>query len=224
MKYFKYAKVDSVTGVSVRIEDSVNGPYHPALPDLDIKFERDYVFAIAGDAAIADPSNFIFELTENEMFDEIKREVELRKQDYINQCDVVETNIRNAFMSTHSTELAAAAFKVPEAKAALEATDEQADVVAPHVKAEADVRGITTKDMAQKIIDKFNAYMAAEATVSGVSGKKRDAIKKITFDEADPFACLDEFGMQVDSGDLDPIGNPMKRPKYDINVGWPSFS
>lgn len=224
MKYFKYAKVDSVTGISVCIESSENGPYHPVLPGLSVKFEREFVFATADDSAIGDPANFIFELSQTEFFDEIKHELALRKQDYIRQCDMVETNIRNAFMSTHPSELAAAAFKVPEAKDAIAAeTDEVADTVAPHIKAEAIVRGITTKEMAQKVIDKFNAYMAAEAQVSGVSGKKRDAIKAINFDESDPFACLDEFGVLVDTTDVDPFGQPLKRQKYDLNSGWPDF-
>ena len=60
-KNIKYAKVDSVTGISEIIATATNGAIHPTLSGLSQTFDwGQYYYGTVDDSASADASNFIF--------------------------------------------------------------------------------------------------------------------------------------------------------------------
>lgn len=223
MKYFKYLKVDAVTGVSAQLNEAKNGAVHPALPELHVLWERNWCFASAADTAIGNADNFVIELTESEFAIEIQNELALRKADFKRQVSMIEKMIRDKVTERfHPSELAAAPFKVMQAEKAIAAVDEDAALVAaPILAIEAAARGITVKDMADIVMMNYNRFMTFEGMVSGTSGKKMDQIDSIAFDPMNPMSCLDEFSVMVMSGEKDPMGNDKMIPKYDLNSGWP---
>lgn len=78
-----------------------------------------------------------------------------------------------------------------------EATAYQANAAAsvPNITAEAQARGCTVADLAQRVLANAAQYQALRAQIAGVSGKHRDAISALT--------------------DFDAIAD------YDYSAGWP---
>ena len=225
MKYFKYLKVDAVTGISAQLNEAKNGAVHPSLPGLSVLWERNWNYASADDAAIGNAGNFVIELSPSEFAEEVQAELALRKADYKRQVALIEKSIRDKVTERfHPSELAAAPFKVLQAEKAIEAVDETAaGIAAPMLAIEANARGVTVKDMADIVMANYANLMVMEGMVSGASGKKMDLIDSIAFDAGNPMSCLNEFGVMIDKGRKDPMGNAMMDPKYDVNDGWPSL-
>lgn len=85
-KYFKYQQIDSVTGVSAAISPSENGLKHADLSELKvISFSKDgvWVYAEAGETAIGNPDNYVFEISKEEFAFEIKTKIDLSLDDRI---------------------------------------------------------------------------------------------------------------------------------------------
>jgi len=81
------------------------------------------------------------------------------------------------------TEFSLFNYKKEQADLAISAaTDVDADLIAPSLKLEASIRGISTKDLAQKVIANFNFYIDYESKVSGARGKAVDEIATFTLD------------------------------------------
>lgn len=228
MKYFKYARVDAVTRESIRRVKPTSGPTHPftELPGLSVKWTRDgWNYGTADDTATADAQKHRFELTATEWNDAIQEELALRVAEYKDQIKIVENRIRvERTKDFHYTELAAAAFRVEEAKNALAAADDAtADVVAPFLKIESSIRGITTKEVATKVMANFNSLMTMECYIAATSAKKAQELDDNVFDPANPLGCLEAFDVLVDSGNTDFNGDPIMVPKFDVNSGWPDL-
>jgi hypothetical protein len=69
------------------------------------------------------------------------------------------------------------------------------DSDAPMLAREALARGVTTADIARRVVTNWNAYLQAEATIAGISGKHRDAVRALI--------------------DVDAV------MAYDFSQGWP---
>jgi hypothetical protein len=223
MKHFKFLKVDAVTGISSQLNEAKNGAVHPALPGLQILWERNWLFASADDGAIGNADNFVIELSDAEFAAEVQNELALRKTDHKRQVSAIEKMIRDKVTERfHPSELAAAPFKVTQAEKAIDAIDEDtARSEAPMLAIEADARGVSVKDMADIVMANYSNLMMMEGMVSGASGKKMDLIDSIAFDAVNPMGCLNEFGVLIDRGNVDIMGNPIIEPKYNVNNDWP---
>jgi len=119
-----------------------------------------------------------------------------------------------------------AATAVTAAAAIPENIFELIDVAAPNLSIEASARGISTVELANIISARFAYFTSAEANISGIRGKKCDAIYAITFDQNNPLECFSEFKtvLPVLDNNGQPIlndqGNPFTYGKYDITYGW----
>ncbi|HSW83525.1 MAG TPA: hypothetical protein VLH12_08625 [Usitatibacter sp.] len=71
----------------------------------------------------------------------------------------------------------------------------QLDADAPMLAREAVARGVTTADIARRIVSNYNAFSQAEAQIAGVSGFHRDAVRALV--------------------DVDAV------MAYDFSPGWP---
>jgi hypothetical protein len=71
----------------------------------------------------------------------------------------------------------------------------QLDTDAPMLAREAQARGVTTANVAQRVVANYNAFSQAESQIAGVSGRHRDAVRALV--------------------DVDAV------MAYDFSQGWP---
>ena len=78
MKIFKFRQVDAKTGISVAIERPMEGPTNPTLPGLTEIFDtyNNYKYANVSNSAVAEPDNFILEITEAELIVDVQGKVD----------------------------------------------------------------------------------------------------------------------------------------------------
>lgn len=212
MRYIIYNLIDPVTGIALDpIMPAPNGRTHPNFKGLNVTFavfhnDDKFVATIDDDATITiDPR--IAELTVDQYNAAIEAEFNAVREDI--RLDIYEQarQIREVIVSTwyHSSEISfAVSIKVIEAQAAMAAADDaSANTAAPYLYMEAQVRGITTKALAQTVIDKFDGLRTDEAKCAGTRGLKTDQLDAVTFDAANPttgFNSLDTIRQNIING------------------------
>jgi len=232
MQYVKFQLVDFETGVSAALATpGINGKVIPTqLTGLSVAWVRgDYYFGTVNDSVTANPTNYIFILTPADFATAVQDELAQRKTETIQTICQLAINLRAGIVDGwyHWSELAGGSTKYNQALLAQAATTEtEAQTNAPLVALEATTRGITTKALADIIVADYNAMAELDAKLCGTRGAKCDAINAITFDPANPLACLATWSStEADpSGAKDPMGNPRQVGVYDVNRGWPAVN
>lgn len=181
-KYFKFHQVDCETGISVEIEPSVNGPTHPQIEGRKVIFVSDDVFyATVSDSAEENPDNYIFEISADEFKSELEKEISKIRNAYIENLYGNEKSLREQLLGNyHNTATIAGVYKYEEAKNLLDN-----GVNSSIIDIEASIRGITSEEMAQRIVDNHNKFREIDAKISGLRGKLLDRVNSFVLDETD---------------------------------------
>lgn len=230
MKILKFQQVDSTTNISLAIEPSRNGPSNPTLPkvgELSYNFEsKPWRYTEVANTVAADPANFVFEITQEEFAEDVKRKFDEFLAEQLENAYKQEKEVRNSlFGKYHESAAVAGVYKYEQAKAIL--ADPTAD--APEVVAEATARGVDVAVVAQRIVDNHEAFRLTEAKLAGLRGKIVDRLNSITFDAADPLGSWKELADRTEIIGTTPDGEgPAAAPPEgrDVVVGYytPSLS
>jgi hypothetical protein len=194
MKYFKFTQISEESGKSWLIEQPLSGPSLPRIliPGLGytVRIDQDYWVGTADDTAVADPDNYIFEITKEEYAEIVKRDIlvaiSLGKKNIYQE----EKNLRDTVFSTyHETATTAGIYKYEQAKALIL----DANAAAVDVRLEAETRGVTVAVMAQRIITNHEDFRAKDAKISGIRGKMLDRYNNFVYNLEDPVAMFEDY-------------------------------
>jgi len=222
MKFFKFQKVDSVTGKSIALERSIIGPCNPNLDNIGQVYQfNGWDYATADDTASADTDNYIFEITEAEYIQVFKEAFDSLKTRNTSEAYAQEKALRiTQFSKYGDTASIAGVYKYDLAKSYV--ADNSADAGA--VATEATARGLSTLAMATKIVTNHEAFRTTEAKIAGLRGKIIDRNAGLTFNGsslADALASWTEITKQEKIGERT---GPGVETKEDINVEYYSSS
>ncbi len=219
MKIFKFRQVDAKTGISVAIERPMEGPTNPALPGLTEIFDEYnyYKYAHVDDSAVADPENFIFEITEEELTADIQGKVNNILATWKDLAYKNEKDLRQLLFGKYDdTATSSGIYKYEEAKKFLTDGTPSLDITT-----EASVRGVTETEIAEKIVENHEAFRVKEAKVAGLRGKIVDRLNAYTFDETDALGSWDELVKRMEViGQREPAPGPNPGPDLDVKVGY----
>lgn len=217
MKIFKFRQVDAKTGISVAIERPMEGPTNPALPGLVEIFDQYnyYKYAYVDDSAVADPDNFIFEITEAELTADVQGKASeilasWKAQVYQNEKDLRQL----VFGKYDDTATSSGIYKYNEALKFVETGTASLDLTT-----EASTRGVTVEEIAEKIIENHELFRVREAKIAGLRGKILDRLNGYTFDADDALGSWDELVKRMEViGQREPGPNPGPGPEPDLDV------
>jgi hypothetical protein len=221
MKIFKFRQVDAKTGISVAIERPMEGPTNPALPGLVEIFDQynNYKYAHADDSAVADPENFIFEITEEELTADVQGKVDNMLAAWKTQVYQNEKDLRQlVFGKYDDTATSSGIYKYNEAVKFLADGTPSLDI-----STEASVRGVTETEIAERIVINHEAFRVREAKIAGLRGKILDRLDAYTFDDTDPLGSWDELVKRMEvigQREPGPGPNPGPDPDLDVKVGY----
>ena len=225
MKIFKFLSVDAKTGISVEIERPKEGPAKPNLAGMgEVFYFGGWMYAEVDDAAEANPENYIHEVSQDDFDAVLAAEFANVKAARIENAYKEEKDIRAAlFGKYHDTASAAGIYKYDLAKAYV--ADNTVDAGA--VAAEATARGLTTLEMANKIVTNHEAFRTTEAKLAGLRGKVVDRLSGLAFDATDALGSWRELverkeviGTYPEEDETLPAG-PRARPEgNDVEVGY----
>ena len=217
MKIFKFRQVDAKTGISVAIERPMEGPTNPALPGLVEIFDEYnyYKYAHVDDSAVADPENFIFEITEAELTADVQGKVDDVLAAWTAQVYQNEKDLRQlVFGKYDDTATSSGIYKYNEALKFVETGAASLDLTT-----EASTRGVTVEDIAIKIIENHELFRVREAKIAGLRGKILDRLNGYTFDTDDALGSWDELVKRTEViGHREPGPNPGPGPEPDLDV------
>lgn len=168
-----------------------NGKTHPAIPNLDVKFqfvdENGATFCLSTVDPAVNISGFLgaevitFETFVSVAGAEYSKRLEKRNEEIYNLVKSIKTEVIDKWWH-HSEITASMTIKVEESKLAVaSASEADARVAAPFVTMEADARDVQVIDLANRILANYNGLIAGEAIVSGHRGKLTDAMANIPF-------------------------------------------
>jgi len=221
MKIFKFRQVDAKTGISVAIERPMEGPTNPALPGLVEIFDQynNYKYAHVDDSAVADPENFIFEITEAELTADVQGKVDNTLAAWKTQVYQNEKDLRQlVFGKYDDTATSSGIYKYNEALKYVETGTASLEKTT-----EAETRGVTVEDIADKIIENHELFRVREAKIAGLRGKILDRLNGYTFDATDALGSWDELVKRMEViGQREPAPgpNPGPEPDLDVKVGY----
>jgi len=221
MKIFKFRQVDAKTGISVAIERPMEGPTNPTLPGLSEIFDEYnyYKYAHVDNSAVADPENFIFEITEEELTADVQGKVNDTLAAWKSQVYQNEKELRQlVFGKYDDTATSSGIYKYEEAKKFLADGTPSLDITT-----EASVRGVTETEIAEKIVENHEAFRVKEAKIAGLRGKILDRLNAYTFDDTDPLGSWDELMKRMEvigQREPGPGPNPGPEPDLDVKVGY----
>jgi len=212
MKYIQYNLVDPETGIAIRPKsEAPNGRTHPSFKDLNVILQvtydnRETFVATCDDSVVIKPETDIKELTEDEFNKIIQIEFDTQKADLKGKLYSKALSLTNAITELyHPSEIALAiTIKVPEAKLALNATDDEtANKLAPYVYSEALVQGKTTRELAKTILEKFDSFKAQATHISGIRSVKIDKVNSVVLDLTNIQSSFSELLINLKKVDLD---------------------
>ena len=217
MKIFKFRQVDAKTGISVAIERPKEGPTNPALPGLVEIFDEYnyYKYAHVDDSAVADPENFIFEITEAELTADVQGKVNdtlayWKDLGYKNEKELRQL----VFGKYDDTATSSGIYKYNEAVKFLADGTPSLDI-----STEASVRGVTETEIAERIVTNHEAFRVKEAKIAGLRGKILDRLDVYAFDDTDPLGSWDELVKRMEViGQREPGPDPNE--DLDVKVGY----
>jgi hypothetical protein len=225
MKYFKFAQISADTGISWVIEQPISGPSYPPLPGLNVTVQlmqdRRFYLGTVDDSAVADPANYIFELTPAEYAEELKPHVEAFRQERLDRIYPEEKEFRQSVFGKYDdTASIAGIYKYQEAIELL--ADPTAP--APEVRNEAAVRGVDPIVMAERIVANHEAFRDKESKIAGIRGMVYDRLTNFVFDLNAADASYAEFFSQEKIGErtenrMNPETGVMEDTVVDVMVG-----
>jgi len=222
MKLFKFKKVDAKTGISVDIEKPREGPTNPTLPGLREIFEFNYfTYAEVDDSAEANPENYIFEITQEELDADVEAKTNQYLEMYKNHVYKEEVDLRKqVFNKYHDTATSSGIYKYEEAKKFL-ADGTPSSVIT----AEATVRGIAETEIAQKIVTNHEAFRTKEAQIAGLRGKILDRLDAYVFDATDALGSWSELMERIEViGQREPFFPEEENLDVEVRYHSPSLN
>lgn len=216
MKIFKFRQVDAKTGISVAIERPKEGPTNPALPGLTGIFDQynHYRYANVDDSAVADPENFIFEITQEELVADVQNKVNETLAYWKDLLYKNEKELRQlVFGKYDDTATSSGIYKYNEAVKFLADGTPSLDITT-----EASVRGVTETEIAERIVVNHEAFRVKEAKIAGLRGKILDRLDVYAFDDTDPLGSWDELVKRMEVIGQEPGPNPDE--ERDVEVGY----
>lgn len=213
--YIKFHQVDALTGISIKLQPTVEGPTFPAIAGLELiapSVDFDLWYAIVPDNYVPDNANLIFKLTKSELAQELSKKVDALRQNQLTVLYQQEIDLRNSIFSKyHETALLAGIYKYDQAKALV--TDGTPSSI---IDLEADIRGITSIELANKIIANHEAFRDTSAKLAGLRGKIADRLNGFVLDMNDPIVSSNAFEQQkevIGTTLVDGVSN-------DVEVGF----
>jgi hypothetical protein len=193
--YIKFHQVDALTGISIKLQPTIEGPTFPAIDGLELiapSIDFDLWYATVPDTYKPDKANLIFKITKAELAQELSNKIDILKQNQLTTLYQEEIDLRNSLFSKyHETALLAGIYKYDQAKALV--TD---GTPSPIIDIEADIRGITSVELANKIIANHEAFRDTSAKLAGLRGKIADRLNGFVFDMNDPIVSSNVFEQQ----------------------------
>jgi hypothetical protein len=214
MKIFKFKQVDAKTGISVDLERPREGPTNPSLPGLEVVFDyQGFIYANVSNAAEADPANYIFEITAEELDADIEAKtnqyLEMWKRDIYEN----EKGLRQQLFGKYDdTATSSGIYKYQEALKFL--ADGTPSAV---LTAEAEVRGVTETEIAGRIITNHETFRVKEAQLAGLRGKILDRLEGFVFDATDALGSWKEL---VERQEVVGQREPGMQEDLDVKVGY----
>ncbi len=215
MKIFKFYKVDGETGISVAIKKTPGGPCWPNLPGFNQIFDfNGFFYAYVDDSAVADPDNYIFEITEDEFIADVEAKTNQYLADYKAAAYPNEKVLRElVFGKYDATASIAGVYKYNEAVKLIADGTPSVDITA-----EATARGVTELELAEKIVINHEKFRANDAVIAGLRGKMLDRLNAYTFDTTDALGSWNELvGRMEVVGHREPSPGPAGQ-KEDLEV------
>ena len=226
-KQIKWIQVDAGTQVSVAIAKPAEGAANPNLTDLVEQFDyNEWRYGTCADSVTinsASNDNYIFEISDADYIADIKSKIE----EYLAEWKVTiydfEKEVRISKLSTyHNTSYTAGAgYKYEAATAFLSSATANAGLTT-----EANLRGISVTDLANKIKSNHEGFITKDAQISGLRGMLCDRIASIGINSTSVSTALasyagihteEKIGTRIDGVG---IGTEI----VDVNVGYYSPS
>ena len=216
MKYFKFTKVDSRTGISINVKSPIGSPVFPNIKGLQVLTQDPMITEFwygTGDSTRtktitslnpvheSDPtqSEYVETTIEEEVSYDTENQVwELTKEEY---ADALQICINHLIAQKKENLYEEEKMYRDQVLGKYHATAtvagiykyEQAKKVlsdptdsAPEVRTEATARGLTVEQMAQRIVNNHEEFRTLEAKIAGIRGKILDRLNSFTFDSNDP--------------------------------------
>ena len=223
MKIFKFLSVDAATGVSVEIEKPQEGAAKPNLSGMGtVYYFGGWMYAEVDDSNTADPGNYIHEITQGEYDGVIRAEFDSMKAERIAEAYAQEKDLRGALFGKYGESATAAGiYKYDLAKAYVADNTADAGIVAT----EATARGLTTLQMANKIVTNHESFRTKEAKLAGLRGKIVDRLEGLTWNASDAMANWTELTGRTETigtrpeGDLPESGEDVVIGYYSVSLG-----
>ena len=179
-KNVKWIQVDAGTQVSVAITPAPAGPTNPNLTDLVEQFDwGQYKYGTCADSVTinsASNDNFIFEISDADYIADIKGKIEEYVREWKVEVYDAERNVRSDVLSTYgdTAYAAGAGYKYSAATAFLSSATANAGLTT-----EANIRGVSVTDLANKIKAKHEEFITKDAQIAGLRGLLYDRIASI---------------------------------------------
>jgi hypothetical protein len=218
MKIFKFRQVDAKTGISVAIERPKEGPTNPSLPGLEEIFDfNNYKYANVDNTAEADPENFIFEITQEELTADVQSKVDQYLEMWKSQLYQNEKDLRHQVFGKYAdTATSSGIYKYQEALKFLADGTPSLDITT-----EAEVRGVTETEIAERIVENHEAFRVKEAKIAGLRGKITDRLNAYEFDATDALGSWKELvERQEVVGQREPGNGTGVQEDLDVKVGY----
>ena len=179
-KQIKWMQVDDDTQVSVAIAQPKTGAANPNLTDLDQQFDwGDWRYGTCADSVTinsASNDNYIFEISDADYIADIKGKIEEYVRNWKVEVYEQEKELRKQQLGDYSDSVyaAGAGYKYNAATAFLSSATANAGLTT-----EANVRGISVTDLANKIKSNHEGFITKDAQISGLRGLLYDRIANI---------------------------------------------
>lgn len=204
-KYVKWHLVDSVTQAYTNNIMTPNGLTHPTIIGLDCKvsFGPTYYGTCDTNSTIPEVSAAACEFISLETLNSELEDVFNAKKLSVKQLIWSKAKDKRQLVagSYHPAEISAGVVKQQQAVDAIAAINETgAGLIAPLLKIEADVRGISVKELAAKVISAYNNFLAVEASIAGYCGKMVDQFNNVIYEPEKLFDNFEKFNIDWDAG------------------------
>jgi len=194
MKYFKLTKVDPITKISANVKRAIN-PVFPNVEGMEIIIQdgdySEFWYATAPDNTESNPKNQFWQINLVDFKKALERKIEVEKEKLLKELYLNEKKTRDELLGRyHQTALIAGFYKIPQAENIINGGNLGES---PEIVIEAEARGITPLEMANKIKERSNEYKYVEALLAGIRGKLEDLINEFQFDNHNPIESWNEF-------------------------------
>lgn len=199
MKYIKFTQIDSVTKISNNRQTSKNGVMFPEIDGLQILFNDItcpcFWYGKVPDSFVDDPENQCWIISDEEFSNYVKAcvdtEIYRTKEALIKE----EHDVRETVLGKyHTTAAVSGLYKYEQAKAYLD----DSTIQAIELQTEADLRGMTVAQLAERIVNNHMWFRNTDAKISGIRGMLQDRLDSFVFDAQNPTESYESLLNSVD--------------------------